>query len=211
LVEPDTRYACRPRALAIDSAASHYEASLERHLDSPRPTAVRCPQPGFASLRRGDAVAAIVRRVVRPMTNADGNVQYNMQMLASHSHRTSTDSARVELRFWMHTLLEPGAIARAIISVPDTVAVRITLPDSTKLTWLVIAKRPWGQREQSAVSSITEDMFVQAPPDGLARLVSASGAALDIRGRHLHLSADQLAEWRGIVRWAWCPNERYRR
>ena len=108
-------------------------------------------------------------------------------------------------------LLEPGAIARAIISVPDTVAVRITLPDSTKLAWLVIAERPWGQREQSAVSFITEDMFVQAPPDGLARLVSAPGAALDILGRHLQLTADQLAEWRGIVRWAWCPEERYRR
>jgi hypothetical protein len=155
-----------------------------------------------------DVAYAAPSSVTFPMTKADGNVQYNMQMLASHSHRTSTDSARVELRFWMHTLLEPGAIARAIISVPDTVAVRITLPDSSKFAWLVIAKRPWGQREQSAVSSITEDMFVQAPPDGLARLVSAAGAALDIRGRHLQLSAEQLAEWRGIVRWAWCPDER---
>ena len=155
-----------------------------------------------------DVAYATPSTVAFPMTKADGNVQYNMQMLASHSHRTSTDSARVELRFWMHTLLEPGAIARAIISVPDTVAVRITLPDSSKFAWLVIAKRPWGQREQSAVSSITEDMFVQAPPDGLARLVSAPGAALDIRGRHLQLSAEQLAEWRGIVRWAWCPDER---
>jgi hypothetical protein len=158
-----------------------------------------------------DVAYATPSTVTFPMAKADGNVQYNMQMLASHPHRTSADSARVELRFWMHTLLEPGAIARAIISVPDTVAVRVTLPDSTKLAWLVIAKRPWGQREQSAVSSVTEDMFVQAPPDGLARFVSAPGAALDIRGRHLHLNADQLAEWRGIVRWAWCPDERYRR
>jgi hypothetical protein len=158
-----------------------------------------------------DVAYATPSTVTFPMTKPDGNVQYNMQMLASHSHRTSTDSARVELRFWMHTLLEPGAISRAIVSVPDTVAVRVTLPDSTKLAWLVIAKRPWGQREQSAVSSVTEDMFVQAPPDGLARFVSASGAVLDIRGRHLHLSAHQLAEWRGIVRWAWCPDERYRR
>jgi hypothetical protein len=166
----------------------------------------------FAALydSASDVAYAMPSTVAFPMTSADGNVQYNMQMLASHPHRTSTDSARVELRFWMHTLLEPGAIARAIISVPDTVAVRITLPDSARLAWLVIAKRPWGQREQSAVSSVTEDMFVQAPPDGLARFVSALGAALDIRGRHLQLSAEQLAEWRGVVRWAWCPDERYR-
>lgn len=184
-------------------------------LVSPGPTAPICdtaapwPRSFAASYDSASDVAyATPSSVTFPMTKADGNVQYNMQMLASHSHRTSTDSARVELRFWMHTLLEPGAISRAIISVPDTVAVRVTLPDSTKLTWLVIAKRPWGQREQSAVSSITEDMFVQAPPAGLARLVSAPGATLDIRGRHLHLSADQLAEWRGIVRWAWCPVER---
>lgn len=146
--------------------------------------------------------------VAFPMTKDDRNVQYNMQISASHPHRTSGDSAHVELIFWMHTLLQPGAIARAVISVPDTVGVRVTLPDSTKLYWLVVTKRPWGQREQSAVSSVTENMFVQARPDELARLVSASGAALDMRGRHLQLTAAQLAEWRNIVRWAWCPAER---
>lgn len=146
--------------------------------------------------------------VVFPMSKADGNVQYNMQLLASHAHRTSADSAHVELVFWMHTLLEHGAISRAIYSIPDTVALRITLPDSGKLAWLVVARRPWGQREQSAVSSISESMFVQAPPDELARLVSASGANVDLRGRHLRLTAAQLAEWRRIVRWAWCPAER---
>jgi hypothetical protein len=155
-----------------------------------------------------DVAYATPSTVIFPMTERDGNVQYNMQLAASHPHRTSSDSSRVELSFWMHTLLEPGAIARAIISVPDTVAVRITLPDSTKLAWLVVAKRPWGQREQSAVSSITESMFVQAPPGELARFVSAPGAALDIRGRHLHLTAAQLAQWKSIVRWAWCPAER---
>ena len=185
-------------------------------LVSPGPAAPICGTgapwpPSFAALYDSvsDVAYATPSTVTFPNTKADGNVLYNMQMLASHSHRTSADSARVELRFWMQTLLAPGSIARAIISVPDTVAVRITLPDSTKLVWLVVARRPWGQREQSAVSSVTEDMFVQAPPDGLARFVSAPGAALDIRGRHLQLNADQLAEWRGIVRWAWCPAERH--
>ena len=155
-----------------------------------------------------DVAYARPSTVTFPMTKDDGNVQYNMQLSASHPHRTSGDSADVALIFWMHTLLKPGAIARAIISVPDTVAVRVTLPDSAKFGWLVVTKRPWGQREQSAVSSVTENMFVQAPPDELARLVSAPGAALDIRGRHLHLTAAQLAEWKSIVRWAWCPAER---
>lgn len=184
-------------------------------LASPGPGAAICGtaapwSPSFATSydSASDVAYAMPSAVAFPMTRADGNVQYNMQLLASHPHRMSGDSAHVELVFWAHTLLERGAIARAIISVPDTVAVRVMLPDSSTLAWLVVAKRPWGQREQSAVSSVTENMFVQAPPDQLARLVSAAGATLDIRGRHLHLSAARLAEWRSIVRWAWCPAER---
>lgn len=141
-------------------------------------------------------------------TRADGNVGFNMKLAASHPHRASTDSAHVEFEFWMHTALEPGAIARAMYSIPDTVPLRVTLDDSTRMAWLVVTRRPWGQREQSAASSVSESMFIQAPAAQLAKLVSASSASMQLRGRRLLVNEAQLADWRAIARWAWCPAER---
>lgn len=166
--------------------------------------------PAFAAFydSLSDVAYAKPSAVAFPRTRADGNVAYNMKLEASHPHRTSADSAHVEFEFWMHTALERGAIARAMYSIPDTVPVRVTLDDSTRMAWLVVTRRPWGQREQSAAASVSESMFIEAPPAQLARLVSASSASIQLRGRRLAVNEAQLADWRAVVRWAWCPAER---
>jgi hypothetical protein len=81
----------------------------------------------------------------------------------------AADSAKLTFEFWMDPELQRGAIARAMHSVPDTIGVRVTLADSTHLSWLVVAKRQRCEREQSAAASMSESMFVEAPPVQLAR------------------------------------------
>lgn len=141
-------------------------------------------------------------------TKADGNVRFYMQLQASHAHRTSPDSAHLDLEFWMNTDLERGAIARAMYSVPDSAALRVTLDDSTRMVWLVVARRAFGERTQDPAASVSESMSVEAPAAGLARLLGAAGAGIELRGRTLHVTFAQLDGWRAVARWAWCPAER---
>jgi hypothetical protein len=152
---------------------------------------------------------AMPSAIAFPLTKADANVRYNLQLQAAQTAHAGADSAVLSFQFWMNTESRPGAISRGMYSdLPDSSLLRVAVDSSAPFVWVATSMHPWGEREHDAVSSVSQSIFIHAPPAELARTVSGATAVVEIRGRRLVVNAAQLAAWKEIVRWAWCPSER---